>query len=384
MNSSLSEESDYKELRSGRPVLAILTIDDDAQLFRGNRSNFVDLIRTGQSMGFIVYVVTVKNLHLTKNSLKGFIFNEESGSWLQRFLPFPNIIYNRIPQREDEMLPAVKQKIAACQKHPQVKLFNPSFFNKWDLFEWLRRSKSTKSYIPLTRKLVTATGLGRMMRKHPYLYLKPESGKAGKGIMTIKVIAEKQLPYRLKIQENKKSATYNCSNINKLWSRIQKQSGGEAYIAQQGIKLASFQERSFDLRALVQKNQRGQWDITGIGARIAGASSITTHVPRGGMIEDPEKLLVHSFNEEQARKLLIKAKNTAVLIAKQIERASGQLLGEMSMDLGIDSVGNMWFFEANSKPMKFDEPHIRQKSLERIFHYGAYLAKLKSEKAGGA
>jgi hypothetical protein len=384
MDSKHSQDYEIKGMRAGRTVLAILTIDDDVQLFRGNRSNFADLIRTGQSMGFIVYVVTVKNLLLTRNSLKGFVYSAENDSWQQRLLPFPDIIYNRIPLREDEELPAVRQKIEACHKHPHVKLFNPSFFNKWDLFEWLRLSKSTKPYIPTTRKLITVTGLGRMMRKHSYLYLKPESGKAGKGIMTIKVEAETQQPYRLKIQENKKSATYQCSSINKLWSRIQKQSGGEAYIAQQGIDLASFNERRFDLRALVQKNQRGQWDITGIGARIAGASSITTHVPRGGMIEDPEKLLVNSFNEEQARKLLIKAKNTAVLIAKQIERASGQLLGEMSMDLGIDSVGNMWFFEANSKPMKFDEPHIRQKSLERIFHYGAYLARLKTEKAGGA
>lgn len=364
--------------------MAILTIEDDVQFFRGNRNNFADLIRTGQSMGFIVYVLTVRDLLLTRSSLKGFTFNADNDSWQQHLFPFPDIIYNRIPQREDEELPLVRLKIDACHNHPHVKLFNPSFFNKWDLFEWLRLSKSTKPYIPTTRKLVTLSGLGRMMRKHSYLYLKPESGKAGKGIMTINVHAETQQPYHLKIQENKKSATYHCSTLYKLWSRIQKQSGGEAYIAQQGINLASFNERSFDLRALVQKNQRGQWDITGIGARIAGASSITTHVPRGGMIEDPEKLLVHSFNQEQARKLLIKAKNTAVLIAKQIERASGQLLGEMSMDLGIDSQGNMWFFEANSKPMKFDEPHIRKKSLERIFHYGAYLAKIKTENVGGA
>lgn len=383
MDSNQTEDTDFTETRAGRTVLAILTIEDDLLLFRGNRSNFVDLIRTGQSMGFIVYVLTVKNLLLTKSSLKGYVYNEAEDSWQQRLLPFPDIIYNRIPLREDEILPAVRQKIDACRKHPRVTLFNPAFFNKWNLFEWLRLSNSTKPYIPTTRRLVTVTGLGRLMQKHSYLYLKPESGKAGKGIMTIKVQAEKQLPYRLKIQENKKSVTYSCANIYKLWSRIQKQSGGEPYIAQQGIKLASFQDRRFDLRALVQKNQRGQWDITGIGARIAGVSSITTHVPRGGMIEDPEKLLVNSFNEEQARKLLIKAKNAAVLIAKQIERASGQLLGEMSMDLGVDSEGNMWFFEANSKPMKFDEPHIRQKSLERIFHYGSYLAKRKMEKAGG-
>jgi hypothetical protein len=384
MDSLLPDKTEFRAQRAGRTVLAILTIEDELQLFRGNRSNFADLIRTGQSMGFIVYVLTVKNLLLTRSSLKGYVFNEAEDSWQQRLLPFPDVIYNRIPLREDEIQPSVRQKINACRKHPRVTLFNPSFFNKWDLFEWLRLSKSTKPFIPTTRKLESVMGLERMMRKHSYLYLKPESGKAGKGIMTIKVNAEKQLPYRLKIQENKKSTTYNCSSLNKLWSHIQKQSGNEAYIAQQGIKLASFNERRFDLRALVQKNQRGQWDITGIGARIAGASSITTHVPRGGMIEDPEKLLVNSFNQQQARKLLIKAKNAAVLIAKQIERASGQLLGEMSMDIGVDSTGNMWFFEANSKPMKFDEPHIRQKSLERVFHYGAYLAKTKLEKAGGA
>ncbi len=51
------------------------------------------------------------------------------------------------------------------------------------------------------------------------------------------------------------------------------------------------ERRPFDLRVLVQKNSKGQWDITGVGARVAGSSSITTHVPRGGSIEDPEKLL---------------------------------------------------------------------------------------------
>lgn len=70
MDSLLPDDADVREQRAGRTVLAILTIDDDVQLFRGNRSNFVDLIRTGQSMGFIVYVLTVKNLLLTRSSLK--------------------------------------------------------------------------------------------------------------------------------------------------------------------------------------------------------------------------------------------------------------------------------------------------------------------------
>lgn len=127
------------------------------------------------------------------------------------------------------------------------------------------------------------------------------------------------------------------------------------------------------------KNIRGSWSITGVGARLAGKGSITTHVPRGGSVEDPFKLLSSLFGPEDSTDLLNKVKSTAIQIARQIERASGLSHGEMSMDLGVDTLGTLWFFEANAKPMKFDEPEIRQKSLRRIFQYSSFLAgRMKS------
>ncbi|MFD0716461.1 YheC/YheD family protein [Paenibacillus sp. GCM10027626] len=360
-----------------KPVLAILTIDDDVQLFRGNRSNFADLIRTGKSHNFLVYVLTVKHLNFKRKMLEGFTYDEDNDLWIRQQFPFPDLIYNRIPLREDEMQPRTRQKIAACMRSPRVQLFNPKFFNKWSLFKWLRQSKMTRPYTPMTRRLLTQESLKVMMREFPYLYLKPISGKAGHGIMTIKVQSEKSLPYLLKVQADKKSVTYNCATLQQLWQRIKKESGGERYIAQQGIRLAAFNDRRFDLRALVQKNKSGQWDLSGLGARVAGSLSITTHVPRGGSIEDPQKLLVSAFGQDEARRLLGKTRSAALMIAKQIERGSGHKLAEMSMDLGVDRTGGIWFFEANAKPMKFDEPEIRKTSLDRIFQYGKYLLRSK-------
>lgn len=381
----LAEESPTGQITAKRPVFAILTIDDDVQLFRGNRNNFADLLKTGKELGFTVYVVTVSQLKLSKPRVAGYTFVEETQTWQKGWFPLPNVIYNRVPMREDETLPSVRRKIAACLKHPNIKLFNPAFFNKWSLFEWLSLSKTTRPYIPATRRLISRVGLRRMLKRHPFLYLKPVSGKAGAGIMAVKLFPDKQLPYRLKLQQKRRSKTYRCGTMGRLWLRIKRQSHGDSYIAQQGIELAAYADRQFDLRALIQKNQRGQWDITGIGARVAGSTSITTHVPRGGSIEEPEKLLIGAFGQDHARRIMAKVKTAALLIARQIERASGQELGEMSMDLGVDKSGGVWFFEANSKPMKFDEPHIRQKSLERIFQYSQYLLKQqKKRKAGGA
>lgn len=365
------------EYNSTRPTIAILTVDDEKLFFRGNRDNFMDLLKMGKEAGCPIYIVTVKDLKLSAKKVIGYTFDFEQKVWVQQWFPLPNVVYNRIPLREDELVPSVQRKIDECLKHPNIRIFNPYFFNKWNLFEWLRKSKTTRPFIPLTRRLTSSTELGKQLLKHPFLFLKPESGKAGAGIMTIKYQPAKPLPFKLQIQNKKKSSTYRCATIGKLWARIKKEAGTMRYIVQQGIELVSTNRRPYDLRVLVQKNQKGQWDISGVGARVAGSSSITTHVPRGGSIEDPVKLLEASFGAEVSKRILVRAKNTALLIARQIERGSGYSLGEMSMDLGIDQQGGVWFFEANSKPMKFDEPHIRKRSLERIFQYSNFLVKAK-------
>lgn len=357
------------------PVVAILTIEDAKEHFRGNRDNFLDILRTGKDLGFTVYTVTVRELNLDARRIAGYDYNEDKQSWAQEWFPPPHIIYNRIPLREDENLPAVRRKIEEVLAHPSTFLYNPYFFNKWQLFEWLQKSRVTRTFIPATRRLRTSVTLAKMLNKYPYLFLKPETGKAGMGIMTLRVNHTKAMKFRLKTQDKRRSALFKCATISKLWTRIRKQAGTYDYIVQQGIPLATVNRRPFDLRVLVQKNSKGQWDITGVGARVAGTTSITTHVPRGGSIEDPEKLLSVTFGVEQARRTMARIKNAAIIIARQIERGSGHTLGEMSMDLGVDTNGSIWFFEANAKPMKFDEPHIRRRSLERIFQYSTYLSR---------
>lgn len=358
----------------GKPVVAILTMHDPQNnLFRGNRQNFQEIIKTGKDMGFLVYVVTVRDLRLQSPTVKGYMFNSGDQSWEQKLCPLPQVIYNRIPNRDDEALPWVRRKIKEIQKHPRIDIYNPYFFNKWRLFSWLNKSRLTKQWTPLTKRLKGFPTLHEMIRRKPYLYLKPEDGKAGQGIMSIRFQKNRPLPYRIQIQNHKNSTTYKAASIERLWNRIYQETKGSSYLIQQGIELAQVHGRAFDLRILVQKTDSGNWAVTGIGARMAGAKSITTHVPRGGTIEDPEKLLPLVFGQDQAETILGEVRKAALHIARQIEKCSGYAHGEMSMDLGIDSDGILWFFEANSRPMKFDEPAIRKKSLERIFQYSSYL-----------
>ncbi|MCD1258862.1 YheC/YheD family protein [Paenibacillus athensensis] len=360
-----------------KPVLAILTVKNDQRQFRGNADNFVDLIRTGQALGADVYVVAAADLSLTAKQVSGYRYNFEKKRWSRELVPAPHVIYNRVPYRKMELLPDVQQTLQAISRSKSLSLFNPSFFNKWTLFEWLNQSRESRPFIPETLQLSSAQELDRMLREHDFVYLKPVKGKAGRGIMRLerRISKGQQTEYLLFVQDDKQMNRFAHSSLDALWQQVSEQRGSKEYIVQQGITLSRFKQRNYDLRALVQKTGRGRWAVTGIGARVAGRRSITTHVPRGGSIDDPLKLLTHAFGASEAKRLLKRVHQTALKLASHIESASGHQLGEMSMDLGIDTSGRIWFFEANSKPMKFDEPHIRQKSLERIIRYSLYLYK---------
>ncbi|GAE05858.1 hypothetical protein JCM10914_1985 [Paenibacillus sp. JCM 10914] len=238
----------------GRPIVAILTMHDTEHTFRGNRQNFQEIIKAGKDMGFMVYVVTVRDLKLNSPTVKGYFLNQDQ-SWEQRTCPLPQVIYNRIPYREDEALPWVRRKIKEVQRHPRIDIYNPHFFNKRQLFAWLSQSKLTKKWAPLTKRMKGFSTLAVMIRQKPYLYLKPEEGKAGQGIMRVRYQKHKSLPYRIQIQNDKNSTTYKAASLERLWNRVHQETKGSSYLIQQGIELAQVHGRSFDLRILVQKNE---------------------------------------------------------------------------------------------------------------------------------
>ena len=146
---------------------------------------------------------------------------------------------------------------------------------------------------------------------------------------------------------------------------------GKAYLVQKAIPLALHQQTPFDLRILVQKNRRGHWEVAGMGIRVAGRNRITTHVPQGGRIEQVDKILGHLFpgNVEEIKE---QVEQLALLTAHVLEEHYRRL-GEFSLDMGLDQDGRLWLFEANAKPMKFDEEDIRQRSLFNLIDYAQYL-----------
>ncbi|MFS0556613.1 YheC/YheD family protein [Brevibacillus sp. 179-C9.3 HS] len=356
------------------PLLGILTVGEGST-FLGNRENFKDITQSGKKWGALVYVFTPQGINWEKKKVRGYLYNNRQNLWQEVILPFPHVVYNRIPTRKAERRPEVRRALSRIHDMPNVTLFNPGFFDKQKLFSMLESHPEVHAFLPQTKKLDTLARFRSFCTEHRFVYLKPVRGKAGEGIMRIDFKNDRWLLQRLKEQ---KAITRRFANLNDVWRHIRIHVKQQKYIMQQGIRRAHYKGKPFDVRVLVQKNGDGEWGVTGVGIRRSGSQSITTHVPRGGSIHSLSTVLqaLFPYNPEQMEQHI---HHTALAIARSLNTELTDL-AEMSMDLGLTADGRLWFFEANAKPEKFDEPTIRRLSLANLIHYAQHVSRLEGRR----
>ncbi|MED4753475.1 YheC/YheD family protein [Brevibacillus choshinensis] len=358
-------------LRLG-PLIGIMTVGEGAA-FVGNRDNFKDISLSGKKWGALVYVFTPQSINWETKKVRGYLYNDRQNIWQEAILPFPHVVYNRIPTRKAEQRPEVLNTLSRINDLPNVTLFNRCFFDKQELFQMLGNYPSVQAFLPVTKKLDTLARFRSFCTEHRFVYLKPVRGKAGEGIMRVDY---KNDVWRLERLKDQKAVTRRFTNLDDVWKHIKGLVHQKKYIMQQGIKRARYQGKPFDVRALVQKDGNGEWSVTGVGIRRAGSQSITTHVPRGGSIHSLSSVL-HSLFSDDPEKMETQIHHTCLTIARALNEEIKDL-AEMSMDLGLTEDGKLWFFEANAKPEKFDEPTIRRLSLSNLIHYAQFVSRLQS------
>ncbi|WP_035099617.1 YheC/YheD family protein [Aneurinibacillus terranovensis] len=358
------------------PFLGILTVAGRGS-FRGVESNFKEIIETGQKIGAFTFVIPVENIDWDSLNAKGYVYDHHRGRWIKELLPLPHVIYNRIPNRVLEQLPHVTKALQKLSNMKQLKLYNPHFFNKHELFTILQTKKEISQYLPETIPLKSEDVLTNLLCRHSFIYLKPYNGMAGKGIYRLEKTGEVLVLQYQKKEQTIKKEFHSCKEV---WNYLQKNNCTD-YLAQQGINLATYDGKLFDVRLLLQKNGWGRWGTTGMGIRLAGEGKITTHVPRGGSVESPYDIFPLAFPDGCVDNITKNIRQAALQIAHVLEK-EWPALGEVSMDIGVDKSQRIWFIEANAKPGKFDEPHIRRLSLKRTIQYAQYQAKF-TRKPGG-
>lgn len=205
----------------------------------------------------------------------------------------------------------------------------------------LRNDRVLSRHVPETRRYHDAA-LTRMLATYSVLYIKPDRGTAGTGIIRVKRLNRSESLVSFKRGAMKSPNDKIAIEVKKRMRR------GDKYIIQQGVQLGTYRRRPYDLRVVLQKPYR-RWRLTWMSAKVAPRSdSIVTNVAKGARDAKILDILRGADQPLNVQKVLKILKNVSYGIARKLgARFPFRIVG---LDMAIDKKGKVWFLEANTKP----------------------------------
>ncbi len=333
----------------------------------------------GQSRGLRVAVFAPEQIHMDSKTIRGWI--REKGKWIQTLLPFPDVIYNRITSRKVEQEENLQQKLERLKNYYRIPIFNEKFLNKFQVHQILMRDQHISHMLPETCPF-HVNRLKGMFSRYPVLYLKPNNGSLGSGIIRVLKGEGKWIYQSATPNGTITRTTQTLAEMAKILSR---RIGRQPYLIQQGLNLVKLGNRQVDFRVLAQKNKYGQWQITSIVGRIANNQHIVSNLARGGTLLKAADVLA-DLGAVPNKPTVTGLRNIALEICKSFEKLSDGHFAELGIDLAIDQNGKVWLIEINSKPSKSDDtvtnPTLTTRpSVTRLIDYIFFLTGLNEKKS---
>ena len=291
--------------------------------------------------------------------INGLLLNKYE--WIKAELRFPDVVYNRCYSNQRPLINRVEAVIG------EHKVFNhETRFDKWKTHKLLKNSAVGK-YLPQTRLLDYEELSTCLAEKnlHPGFVLKPRWGSQGQGIFWI----TKEMGMII-ANRSDNTPLVTGSDPLQVIEVLREHIPETKYLVQQFIPLATVDNGVFDIRILLQKNGFGHWAVSGGLSRVAMAGHYVTNIC--GDIRSLDDMLGNDIG------LMDRLIELSIETATALEKEG--LLGELSVDFGIDWDNQPWIIEVNGKPSKELFASLKDMAMiERVYlrpiEYALYLAK---------
>ncbi|CAG7631136.1 YheC/YheD family protein [Paenibacillus allorhizosphaerae] len=339
--------------------------------FGANTAFCRELTDASNGAGAVVYFSTPDDLQ-GGDTVRGWRYTNK---WERTAFPLPNVIYNRLTSRKLDNRSSVQQFVANAKSRNQAIFFNEKYLNKTEVFDALRNESGLHIYLPESYLLRNFQQLKSMCTKYSVVFLKPITGSLGKGIIRIR--RRPDGTYMTHTTNLGGARKQSFPTITALFHSISGKVKAQRHQIQKGLDLITVNGRPVDFRALVQRGEDGQWDVTSIVARIAGNDHFVSNLARGGTLSSVKEALARSGSSRDGH---AKLKRAALQIAKGIETHVSGHFAELGIDLAFDTQGRVWLIEVNSKPSKEENTPLApdrkiRPSVRRLVQYVRFASK---------
>ena len=344
-------------LRLGEVMGILADVKTNGDRVAGKQEEvFRHLLQAAEELGMYGYVFSP--LSVNWEDLSAAAYRCEDGKWIKCQVPLPDVVYDQITSRAFEKRKDVAPVRERLQRLLGARYFNPGYFDKWQVHEWLSADPRTASHVPETIRYQTVDQAAEFMYRHADVYMKPVHGSLGIGIMRVRRKPNGQVLYQLKKKDGSLQQVHVGSVSQFLKTEQRRLSRGQ-YLIQEALQLMTWQGRPFDIRLVLQKDDAGNWQRTKTFGRIAQTGQITSNLSTGGDALAVRGMLKEILKEDRAvKRVMNELRKIARDVPAVIEQRQSGTIGELGLDLGLDEGGRLWVIEVNAKPWK--KPNIEE------------------------
>ncbi|QQE73553.1 YheC/YheD family protein [Brevibacillus composti] len=357
-------------MTANQKSLGIITICRGSSFLE--KAYYKKLTLIGRKSGIRVFVFSPREVDFDTRTVNGFEFRD--GEWQKRNFPLPAYIYDRcfVGPSYRHYKPFVEK----LQNDPAITFLGHGLSGKWQVHQMLVKSPLLKKWLPPT-DLYSFSSLQRTLQAHGSAVIKPIAGTHGIGVVRIDKSPE---GYRVS-GRNRENQPFEkaCRGQTGLKAFLAGFVGSRSFLVQPYLSLHTRDGTPFDVRVLVQKNGDGQWETTGRAVRLGDKRSITSNLHGGGKAVSLSSFLANHYPAKTRSKIEQQLDRLVAELPPFLESEHGRLF-ELGIDVGIDTEGNVWIIEVNSRPGRtvfkmIDDPQARIHSITQPVRYARYLMK---------
>nr|WP_263325971.1 YheC/YheD family protein [Neobacillus sp. Marseille-Q6967] len=316
------------------PVIGLLLGKTEKKLEQYLKNYLVYTMLYEQING-VLFVFCENQIDFSNECITGYLYDPSlPENWRKGVLPFPGAIFRRV-ELSNNSLKGLQEKMGN-------RFFNAQYFDKWQFWNWLSPYKELKKHLAETTNKVSIANVDKYIDLYNGVYLKPKGGSRGKGIY---YITKTENQYLVMENYQEEIRTLSKEDMINYLSRY------SFYLLQQPIKLQTFEGRKVDYRVMLQKNDTGNWQCTGIIARFGNTNSISSNFKANGFALEGTMALRTQFgyDELSAFKKYQEIINLCIKMACKVDEIAGNY-ADLGIDVGIDQDNKIWVIEMNKRP----------------------------------
>lgn len=258
-------------------------------------------------------------------------------------IPTPGVIHNRaIYSPESSGMDRLIRK--------GILVYNScNRYGKDQIHGLLEQNGELHRYLPATASGLS--GLKEMMEEYPDLILKPCRGSIGAGVMRLTRVSPQRWIWSYQPSGTNEwiSTFVDQDNLPKA---LRTRFARVHYLVQERIPLAEIGGRPFDLRVTVQRGWGGEWQVTGMFAKVAEAGSFVSNIARGGEALNAAAVLNQVFSGETAARISMSVMALSLTIARELAQSLPGL-ADIGLDIGVTRDKKIYFIECNARDQRY-------------------------------